>query len=48
MWVELILILVIIVCSISVKEGYKEGDYRADLFASNECPCSKCIDKTNF
>ena len=48
MWTELILILVIIICSLSVKEGYEVGDYRADMFASNECPCNKCVDKTIF
>jgi hypothetical protein len=48
MWVELILILVVVVFALSVKEGYQAGDYRADMFASNECPCLKCVDKTKF
>ena len=49
MWIQIILILVVVVCALSVKEGYQVGDYRADMFSSNECPCRlKCIDKTKF
>ena len=48
MWIGIILILVIVLCSFSLKEGYRSGDYRGDLFASNECPCLKCADKTKF
>ena len=38
MWIQLILILVVVFCAFSVKEGYQAGEYRADMFASNECP----------
>ena len=48
MWIQIILILVIVLCALSVKEGYTQGEYRADLFASNDCPCSKCADKTKY
>ena len=50
MWIQMILILVIVLCALSVKEGYEDGDYRADMFSSNECPSHglKCIDKTKF
>jgi len=48
MWIELLLILVIVICALSVKEGYESGEYRADMFASKECPCMKCLDKTKF
>ncbi len=48
MWIQIILILVIVVCCLSVKEGYEVGEYRADMFASNDCPCLKCADKTKF
>ncbi len=49
MWIQMILILVIVLCAISVKEGYQDGEYRADMFSSNEChPGLKCVDKTKF
>jgi hypothetical protein len=49
MWIQIILILVIVLCSLSLKEGYQVGDYRPDMFSSNECSRGlKCIDKTKF
>jgi hypothetical protein len=50
MWIQLLLILVIVVLALSVKEGYEDGDYRPDMFSSNECPFHglKCLDKTKF
>jgi hypothetical protein len=50
MWIQLLLILVIVILALSVKEGYEDGDYRPDMFSSNECPFHglKCLDKTKF
>ena len=49
MWIQiLILILVLALYSFYVKEPFQEGDYRADMFSSNECPCLKCADKSKF
>ncbi len=49
MWIQ-ILILIIVLCSLYVKEGFNAGEYSADMFASNECPCPclNCVDKTKF
>jgi len=42
--------ILMFVLSLYVKEGYEEYDYKADMFASNECPspCVNCLDKTRF
>lgn len=50
MWIQILLILVIVVSVFSIKEGYQSGEYRPDMFSSNECPFHglKCVDKTNF
>lgn len=49
MWIQILLILVIVVSAFSIKEGYRSGDYRPDMFSSKEChPGLKCVDKTNF
>ena len=49
MWLQILLILVIVVSAFSIKEGYQSGEYRPDMFSSNECHHGlKCVDKTKF
>lgn len=47
MWTYLFLIAVLLVCSFNFKEGFtRAGDYTADMFASNQCPCLSCVNQS--
>ena len=55
MRIQILILMILIpilmfVLSLYVKEGYEEYDYKADMFASNDCPspCVNCLDKTSF
>jgi len=52
---QLFLIAIVLFCAISYAVGYgtiegfsRSGDYRGDMFGSNQCPCDGCCRVPTF